>query len=639
MLILTGLVFFLFSSALGLPVEHARTKSPRTPALISVSPLGSRQGSLVEAYVRGKDLDGASDVYFDSNKLHGRIKKIEQVELPEQPKKGRRLESEKTARGFRLTVEVQIDATTPVESYMLRIVTRDGISDALPFLICSELVVSGMESPHSRPDAAQAVNLPVAINGMISRDGETDYYAFEAAKDQELVFEGISRPAFTPPSIAQGFPVDITLYDPTGSWFDPRQVTQLADKDQSTPGTIPSHPLLKFRFPKQGIFIVGISSSDGKGGPDFPYQLRIAPASSPTILSRLENNSLRAGRSEWVERNFRRELEPDRLLALWSRTIRAENPAGVDSSINAVNLASSNQQAQEGGSQGEAKAPSCPKADIVEEKEPNDTPSQAVGVSIPAIIEGTIDHPNDVDSFKFKAKRGESLAFEIETPDATIPIFNPRLDVLDQNGQEFLTNIWKRISRNFSFYMKSLEPKTIYTFKLDGQYCLRIRDATFRYGDSSFKYRILIRPQVPHVGEIEVKEDHVNLVPGEATKLNVVTGQEEGFTGDIAIAVEGLPPGVSAFPATEVKPDKGPPLDEGYKDRFVPKKETASIILVASVDAAATSSPQFVRVVVHPVINGVLGSPLAAKEIPLMITKPSNSVEANQVTPRPGGRE
>src|SRR5205823_4692689 len=149
---------FPFSSALGLPVEGATKKPPRTPALISVSPLGSRQGSLVEAYIRGQDLDGASDVYFDSNKLHGRIKKIEQVELPEQPKKGQRLESEKTARGFRLTVEVQIDATTPVESYMLRIVTRDGISDALPFLICSEPVVSGIGSPHYRPDAAQAVN-------------------------------------------------------------------------------------------------------------------------------------------------------------------------------------------------------------------------------------------------------------------------------------------------------------------------------------------------------------------------------------------------------------------------------------------------------------------------------------------------
>jgi hypothetical protein len=633
-LILTVLVSFLFSSALGLPVEGATKKPPRTPALISVSPLGSRQGSLVEAYVRGKDLDGVSAVYFDSNKLHGRIKKIEQAELPEQPSKGQGPESEKTARGFRITVEVQIDATTPVGSYMLRIVTPDGISDALPFLICSEPVVSGMESPHYRPDPAQAVNLPAVINGTMSRDGATDYYAVEAAKNQELVFEGISRPAFTPSSVGNGFPVDIALYDPTGSWFDPRQVTQLANKDQSTPGIVPSHPLLKFRFPKQGRFLVGVSSSDGKGGPDFPYQLRIAPASSPTIFSRLENNSLQAGRKEWVERNFRRELEPDRLLALWSRTIRAENSAGVDSSISAVNLASSNQQAGEEGSQGEPRNPGS-KAVIIEEKEPNDAPSQAVGVSIPAIIEGTIDHPNDVDSFKFKAKRGESLAFEIETPDATIPIFNPRLDVMDQNGQEFLTNIWKRISRNFSFYMKSLEPKTIYTFKLDGQYCLQIRDATFRYGDSSFKYRILVRPQVPHVGEIEVKEDHVNLVPGEATKLNVVTGQEEGFTGDIAITVEGLPSGVSAFPGTEVKPDKGPPLDEGYKERFVPKKETASIILAASVDAAATSSPQFIRVVVHPVINAAMGSPLAAKEIPLMITKQSNSIQANQGTSRP----
>jgi hypothetical protein len=99
-------------------------------------------------------------------------------------------------------------------------------------------------------------------------------------------------------------------------------------------------------------------------------------------------------------------------------------------------LASSNQQAGEGGSQGEPRNPGS-KADIIEEKEPDDAPSQAVGVSIPAIIEGTIDHPNDVDSFKFKAKRGESLAFEIETPDATIPIFNPRLTFWTKTDRSF----------------------------------------------------------------------------------------------------------------------------------------------------------------------------------------------------------
>jgi hypothetical protein len=184
--------------------------------------------------------------------------------------------------------------------------------------------------------------------------------------------------------------------------------------------------------------------------------------------------------------------------------------------------------------------------------------------------------------------------------------------------------------------MKSLEPKTIYTFKLGGEYCLQIRDATFRYGDPSFAYRILIRPQVPHIGEINVKADHVNLAPGEAKKLNVETGQEEGFKGDIAISVEGLPAGVTAFPGTEVKPDKGPPLDEGYKERFVPKVEIASIILSASSNAALTSAPQLIRVVARPVIDGILGPPLTAKAIPLMVVKQGDLMPASQVASRSG---
>src|SRR5262249_61110765 len=139
-------------------------------------------------------------------------------------------------------------------------------------------------------------------------------------------------------------------------------------------------------------------------------------------------------------------------------------------------------------------------------------------------------------------------------------------------------------------------------------------------------------PQVPHVGEIKVREDHINLTPGQAKKLNVMTVQEEGFKGDIVIYVEGLPPGVTSLPGTEVKPDKGTPLDEGYKERFAPKAEAVSILLVAD-EAAATPSPQVIRVLGRPIINGVLGPPLSAKEIPLMIR--SNNVETGAVAPVP----
>ena len=54
-----------------------------------------------------------------------------------------------------------------------------------------------------------------------------------------------------------------------------------------------------------------------------------------------------------------------------------------------------------------------------------------VDISIPAIIEGSIERPGDIDSFKFKVDPGQKLAFEIETPEFTPPRFNPRLGVVD----------------------------------------------------------------------------------------------------------------------------------------------------------------------------------------------------------------
>ena len=41
-----------------------------------------------------------------------------------------------------------------------------------------------------------------------------------------------------------------------------------------------------------------------------------------------------------------------------------------------------------------------------------------------------------------------------------------------------------------------------------------------------------------HVGKIQLDADGINLVCGKVKKLTVITGQEEAFTGDIAITVE-----------------------------------------------------------------------------------------------------
>ena len=228
---------------------------------------------------------------------------------------------------------------------------------------------------------------------------------------------------------------------------------------------------------------------------------------------------------------------------------------------------------------------------------------------------------------------GQRLAFEIETPNATPPDFSPRLAVLDSEGHELLNNIYKRKARER--YLKDLRAKVLYTFSRTGEYYLQIRDVTSLYGNSSFTYRILIRSQVPHVGTIEVHEtrphetsgqiwkfalvDRINLEAGRVRKLFVVSDLEEGFDGNIAISIEGCPLGVQMFPSTEVDPEPRTPLDEGQKERFVPRTGAATLILSASSDAPLTAMPQFIRIVCRPVVDGIPGSLLVVKEIPLMV--------------------
>ncbi len=101
--------------------------------------------------------------------------------------------------------------------------------------------------------------------------------------------------------------------------------------------------------------------------------------------------------------------------------------------------------------------------------------------------------------------------------------------------------------------------------------------------------------------------------------MTVTTAQEEGFEHDIAVTLEGLPEGVQLLPGTQVEPDKGPPLDEGEKDRFVPKTEKAILMLLAKESAPATSMPRLVQISARVVVGGKVGPPLAVKRIPVMV--------------------
>src|SRR5439155_12621806 len=49
----------------------------------------------------------------------------------------------------------------------------------------------------------------------------------------------------------------------------------------------------------------------------------------------------------------------------------------------------------------------------VMEREPNDTRKQAMPVSVPVTVNGKIDRPGDVDSYRFKVSKGQRLILEV----------------------------------------------------------------------------------------------------------------------------------------------------------------------------------------------------------------------------------
>ena len=595
-----------------LDAEDATPEPFPDPTIVSVFPPGAQQGTEINLEIRGEALDGAYAVLFDSEGFKAQVQEVAEIEPEvkesddpsEDPAKE---EEEKPPPIFRVSVQIAIDRSAPAGVHSFRLISPRGVSNALRFRVDEGVVGSEMETPHSLSRQAQAIAVPGILNGRIRQHGELDYYSFETFTAQELAFEI---------DLARNFEPRIALYQPTESWLDPDRPTRLLFDEERATDLMPLHPRFTYRV-EPGRYLVEVGSLFGKGGPNCGYQLRILPAGL-SDHARTE--------AEWQERVFTRKIEPGWMDELWSRTVRLESeesggPEGPSQTGGLVTSLDSPPPLI-------AEAPD--QLSHLKEKEPNDLPEQALKFSVGTMIDGSIGAPGDRDTFKFEVEAGQQLAFEIETPEVKPPHFNPRLELRGEKGNELLTSIHKR-SRRYggggipSNYLKATEPKVIYTFDRSGHYYLEIRDITSRYGNSDYAYRLVVRPQIPHVGAFEVDPgDRINLIPGRARKVNIVTYQEEGFSGEVLFTFAGLPQGVNVFPGAEVDGKKRPNEISEKEESFVPDVQKTTLVLLADPDAPVTRMPRWLSLEARPIVGGQVGSPLPVAQIPLMVVKPES---------------
>ena len=598
------------------PLQAQEAAPPTEPTILSVHPLGARAGSTLEVDVQGYLLDGARAVWFEQGRLQGRVGDVRAVAAEGNSESEASGEDKPVLLGVRVKLEIPSDALVGVHRF--RLVSKLGVSNALMFRVNSDAVLDETSQPHQTPSTARQVAVPAVINGRVASDGEEDFYAFELTEARELRFEVFCKTPGKPPDDV-GLDPELTLYEPTGSWFDRERITRLAYNDDPSSYHVSRLPQLTYRFRKKGRYLVGVGAFLGGGSPHFSYQLRIADSSTPTF-AQLDRNGRNRIPAPWNERAFRRPVGSGRLALLESRSA-VSNGTGADGPLTNGD-ASSRGQPVHSGANGRGNPASII---LVKERENAERAGNTLSISVPGIAEGTIDRPGDVDRYVFKAERGQQVAFEVETPQVGPPQFNPRFGILDEEGRELFSNVYKRLGRQLTFYLKTVEPKTLYTFERSGEYSLVVGDLTRRFGNAGFRYRLLLRPQIPHVGEVRTDTDRLNLVAGQASKMTVTTEQEEGYSGDIALVLEGLPEGVEFFPGTEVKAFQGPVPEDGLRPRFSPTSESVTIVLLAGADAPATPLPVKLRLLARPISDDGPGPGLLIKEIPAMVVRPSGA--------------
>jgi len=556
----------------GLALSTSAGAQPREdPRAISIHPFLGQRGTTFSATLRGNSLAGARAVRLENGPFTVTVEGVE----PEPPAEsgGRKTRVDLV----KLRVDVRPDAKPG--RYPFRLITRNGISNALSLEIIDGPVLPEPPGTHeTRQSAIPISSLPATWSGRLARRGETDYYSFHADAGQIVSFQVTSGfpqiAAAGSAATVPNFDPAITLYEPAGSWFDPQRLNRIAFNDE--PVWVfgkPTDPVLVHRFAHAGEYLLRIEAFAGQGGPDYSYALKIvtgAPGAQQTA----------EGRGGSDERGWTRKLDAGRL----------------------------NQLARRGGSD-KTQSP----------VETYRAGTEPVPFKIPGTLEGTLDQPGAVHRARFHLDKPADIAIEIEAPAAAPPFFNPLFRLLNGAGEEVASSIFAGKGACTGALTKSMQSKTILPLRDTGDYTLEIRDATADLAGEDFQYRIQVRPQVPHVGQVRMDVDALNLTQGEAKTITVAFDREEDYRGAIVVAAESLPPGVSAVAGADYEPDKDPPPTIGKRERYLPRTERLVLALTADANAPVSIEPQTVRLAARPLVNGKLGDVLFTKTFPITV--------------------
>jgi hypothetical protein len=535
----------LLLAALTGPVWSQQQPAPGMPEprLQLVFPMGARAGDTVEVVVTGQEVEDAKELLFDAPGIKAEfVGVVSPPDTKKQPQPGGRTASVK----FKVTVPG--DAAPGLHD--LRVSTPHGVSNPRAFAVGDLKEVNEVEPNNDVPEA-QRVEINTTVNGVVSAPTDVDYYIFAGKKGQRVVVSCLAAA------------IDSKLY-PALHLYRRGGAPLAFNRDYDGYNAVVSAEL-----PADDDYYVRVFAfTYTQGGPEHFYRLSISTAPwidavyPPVVEPGKETRVTVYGRNLPGGKPDPSAVVDGTVLEKATLTVKApkEDALGRLRFTGHVPPRSSGLNGFEYRLKNDAGTSnpyflSFAQAPVVLDNENNDTPQTAQEVTLPCEIAGRIEKKRDRDWYKFHAKKGEVYTIEVygDRLGSPLDLYYTLRPADAKTGQEFDDN--PDTLHPTQFFTRSDDPpRQRFVAPADGAYLLQVssREADTQAGPRHL-YRVRITPERPDFNLV-VMPPSTNIPEGAVVRqggaryYTVFAWREDGFRGDIALSVEGLPKGVTCPP-------------------------------------------------------------------------------------------
>jgi WD40 repeat protein len=364
-------VVLLIDQATGKVLAQPVPVKPKPPQVVKLSPPAGQRGKALRLVFEGNHLDTVTEVVADPPGVSARL-------LPE-----------KTPT--RVVVEAAFPADAPARVYRLSLKGPAGQTTPQSFTVDLFPLVAEVE-PNNSPGTGQKITLPTSIAGKLDKEGDVDYYRFEAEAGQQLGVQVLTA--------AIGSKVEPVL-----------QLTNASGQVLAESG----EGVLGYTFAKAGTYALGVRDQQYRGGPAMSYRLHLGDI--PVITSVFP-----LGLQRGTETDI--EVLGVHLGSVKSVKIKAPPNAALGSRL-PVSVSTSR-----GMALGNKTVVVGEFAELIAR------PSKADNTStqVPFTANGVVSSPGATDTWRFTAKKGQRLILEVNARRLGSAL-DSYVEVLDLKGQ------------------------------------------------------------------------------------------------------------------------------------------------------------------------------------------------------------